>query len=874
MRVGKKYQLRRQIGSGSFGDIYLGVNVISGEEVAVKLESIKARHPQLDYEARVYKALGGGIGIPFVRWYGTERDYNALVIDLLGPSLEDLFNFCNRRFSYKTTLLLADQLVCRLEFIHSRGFIHRDIKPDNFLMGIGRRGNQVNVIDFGLAKRFRDPQTHRHIPYREHKNLTGTARYASLNTHLGVEQSRRDDLESLAYVLIYFARGGLPWQGLRAQTKRQKYTRIMECKLHTDVAQLTRGLPAEFTAFLRYARELRFDDRPDYVYFRRILRDLFVRQGYHYDYVFDWKYHAKRSRQASNRGDDKLIANDGTTQNKIEQDLPDNGQEHYYRGPGETQVGLSRQQSGAGAGAGTPATPGATPGATIATTPGHTPIPNVGANMGASMGASVGATMGGPGETPAASLATPGATPVSTTHPNLVPSGNGKVPGKSVSQLQHQQQQLQQQYQQQLHPQYSTQPQYTPAHEQQLQTSNQQPLSAGNITSRSLGVPNELVDPSSPPMVPPSLPPVSPGPGGASPETDSYGRNLGPNGIAKKEVLPHIHRSSSNAMVFLYNSQQFTADKELTLTPMRLPANVHDKMAFENNLPVPSAVEFIVSNPNLLESKVYRIAFYQILYLRTLVFHNNGPLDRFMFFRANIERAAQISLLLPVDLPSRFDQYELSFLNSSEPHRQQKLIDLVWNRERFLCGAISLETYSTKLASIGWTDSPITEEDISQAKSAVSSTNIKPSNEQGATLQYDNVRAPIPGAAMPGNSVPEQSSMPDTPLQAHPNALNQSRPASQSPSAALGIPQSRLNHTQQLPQVTQQQFASRLPAQHYQQQDFSGNSYEKLTTPSRPVYEQGQEQQQPSDEYGNKASSRNLPENSDALNGNSGAQWW
>ena len=296
--MGNKYRIGRKIGSGSFGDIYLGTNIISGEEIAIKLESVKAKHPQLEYEARVYRALIGGVGIPFVRWFGTECDYNAMVLDLLGPSLEDLFNFCNRKFSLKTVLLLADQLITRIEFIHSKSFIHRDIKPDNFLMGIGKRGNQVNVIDFGLAKKYRDPKTHFHIPYRENKNLTGTARYASINTHLGVEQSRRDDMESLGYVMLYFCRGALPWQGLKAATKKQKYERIMEKKMTTATEVLcrklpdefarSRKLPDEFALYLTYTRSLRFDDKPDYSYLRKIFRELFARESFHYDYVFDW----------------------------------------------------------------------------------------------------------------------------------------------------------------------------------------------------------------------------------------------------------------------------------------------------------------------------------------------------------------------------------------------------------------------------------------------------------------------------------------------------------------------------------------------------------------------------------------------------------
>ncbi|EAL70559.1 protein serine/threonine kinase [Dictyostelium discoideum AX4] len=335
LRIGGKYRISRKIGGGSFGEIYLGTNISTNEEVAIKLEPAKAIHPQLLFESKLYKIFQGGIGIPAVKWFGFDGDYNIMVMDLLGPSLEDLFNYCGRKFSLKTVLMLGDQMLRRIEFIHSNNFIHRDIKPDNFLMGIGKRGHVVNLIDFGLAKRYRDPKTHQHIPYREHKNLTGTARYASLNTHQGIEQSRRDDLESLGYVLMYFNRGSLPWQGLKAYTKRDKYEKICDKKAQTKIDTLCQGFPSEFATFLNYTRFLKFEDKPDFLYLRKLLREMFVREGYRYDYMFDWvivrKLREKPPLERPLSNDNKQIQQQIQQQQQAQQQLQQQAQQQQQQ---------------------------------------------------------------------------------------------------------------------------------------------------------------------------------------------------------------------------------------------------------------------------------------------------------------------------------------------------------------------------------------------------------------------------------------------------------------------------------------------------------------------------------------------------------------
>jgi serine/threonine protein kinase len=170
---------------------------------------------------------------------------------------------------------------------------------------LGKKKQQIYIIDFGLAKRFRDPKTGLHIPYLDGKSLTGTARYASINTHLGIEQSRRDDLESLGYVLVYFLRGELPWQGMKARTMKEKYEKIMEKKIASPIDVLCKGFPDEFASFINYTRDLKFDDRPDYGYLRRLLKSIADKESFQLDNVFDWVIKKKNQEEEEEVKDDK-----------------------------------------------------------------------------------------------------------------------------------------------------------------------------------------------------------------------------------------------------------------------------------------------------------------------------------------------------------------------------------------------------------------------------------------------------------------------------------------------------------------------------------------------------------------------------------------
>ena len=280
----EKYKTVKKLGEGSFGKVYKAQ--YNGEFYALKFESRSRPKSLLEMEGRLMTYLQGP-NIPFIKSYGYSGDYNLLVMQLMDKSLEDILRI-RKTFSIKTTAMVGFQLIGVLHFIHDKNIIHRDVKPDNCVMGLGELNENLYLIDFGLAKKYRSSRTLKQYPLTRKKRLTGTARYASIHALEGYEQSRRDDMESVGYIMAYLLRGGLPWQGLKLKSKENKYKNILEKKKEISSEELFKGFPNEFPEILEYTKNLEYLQEPEYEMLRNKLMDLLKRLNYSFDYIYDW----------------------------------------------------------------------------------------------------------------------------------------------------------------------------------------------------------------------------------------------------------------------------------------------------------------------------------------------------------------------------------------------------------------------------------------------------------------------------------------------------------------------------------------------------------------------------------------------------------
>jgi len=286
--VSHEYEIIKKLGSGSFGEVYLTKVIQNGRLVASKIEEkdSKKRSKILE-EYKIYRILdikGLKSGIPKIYSFYETPKFNILVMELLGDNLDSIFISYEKKFKLQTVLKLGIEILNLIENIHNCGFIHRDIKPNNFMFGVGKHKYDLYILDFGLSKKFY--KNKKHIEYKTNKSLVGTARYTSINVHLGIEPSRRDDLESIGYMLIYFLKGVLPWQGLKKQKGVDQLELIGEAKLSTGNKKLCEGLPECFYKYLEYIRKISFDERPDYKY----LKNLFTECGELYKEPLEYEF--------------------------------------------------------------------------------------------------------------------------------------------------------------------------------------------------------------------------------------------------------------------------------------------------------------------------------------------------------------------------------------------------------------------------------------------------------------------------------------------------------------------------------------------------------------------------------------------------------
>ena len=315
-----KYLVLKKIGKGSFGIVYSGIITINQEKIAIKMEKIEKNSPgTLEIETRRLLYLQGD-GIPKIYCYGNNQTHNILIQELLGRSLEDIFNSCNKKFSLKTVCVLGIEMLKLIRYVHSKHHIHRDIKPDNFMTGREENENKIYIIDFGLAKKYFSTSKNSHIKFCTGKSLTGTARYCARNAHRGYEQSRRDDIESIGYVLMYFLLGSLPWQGLKIKQGEEQFQKIAEKKYNTPFEELCRGQPNEFLMYFKHVDQLEFEEEPKYDFLISLFQEMINKYCNNCYYEFDWnKNHMKHlnENQQINGKDVSLLVNKNNGQSTL-----------------------------------------------------------------------------------------------------------------------------------------------------------------------------------------------------------------------------------------------------------------------------------------------------------------------------------------------------------------------------------------------------------------------------------------------------------------------------------------------------------------------------------------------------------------------------
>jgi len=280
----KKFRVLNHLSKGAFSDIYTGINIITKEKVAIKVEERFKIEKFLEAECYFIFSLKN-IGIPKVISFGHNKEYDILVMPLLGKSLHEMQINENYNFEFKDICLIAIQVIERIQWVHSQKIIHRDIKPDNFLIGLNDP-NILYLIDFGLSKKYRSSVTGNHIKYNKVKKFVGSLRYASVNALKLREQSRRDDLESIGYMLIFLIKGSLPWDNIKVENKRSSFYKISQFKQKLEPEILCRNLPKEFAEYIRYVKNLNFEEEPDYNYLKSLFQNLLRKQGFEEEKIF------------------------------------------------------------------------------------------------------------------------------------------------------------------------------------------------------------------------------------------------------------------------------------------------------------------------------------------------------------------------------------------------------------------------------------------------------------------------------------------------------------------------------------------------------------------------------------------------------------